>query len=80
MDVWGEVMAYFDLGTYHRSITTSAPEAQEWFDRGLVWMFGFNHEEAVRCFAKAAEHDPSCAMAHWGVALGYGSSRRSRSL
>ena len=31
-------MAYFDLGTYSRPVTTTAPEAQLWFDRGLVWM------------------------------------------
>ena len=28
-------MTYFDLGTYGRKISTTAPEAQVWFDRGL---------------------------------------------
>ena len=28
-------MTYYDLGTYKRPITTSSPEAQLWFDRGL---------------------------------------------
>ncbi len=31
-----------------------------------------DHEEAVACFEKALEHDPACAMAHWGVAYGIG--------
>jgi tetratricopeptide (TPR) repeat protein len=65
-------MTYFDLGPYSRKVTTSAPEAQLWFDRGLNWLFGFNHGEAVRCFQKALEHDPQCAMAHWGISYASG--------
>ncbi len=63
---------YYDLGSHHRTISTSSPEAQLWFDRGLVWTYAFNHEEAVRCFERAAEHDPGCAMAHWGIAYASG--------
>ncbi len=62
----------FDLGTHARAITTSSPEAQLWFDRGLIWCFGFNHEEGVACFRAALEHDPDCAMAYWGIAYGSG--------
>ncbi|KAM0328555.1 hypothetical protein ACHAQA_004962 [Verticillium albo-atrum] len=58
----------FDLGTYSRPITTSSPLSQKWFDRGLIWSYAFNHEEAAECFQKAIDHDPSCAMAHWGLA------------
>ena len=66
-------MAYeFDLGSYSRQITTSSPEAQLWFDRGLLWAYGFNHEEAVFCFKQAAEADPKCAMAYWGIAYALG--------
>lgn len=65
-------MTYYDLGTYTRPITTASPEAQVWFDRGLNWVFGFNHEEAVKCFTKAAELDPKCAMAHWGISYAVG--------
>ena len=63
---------YFDLGSYSRSVTTSSPEAQIWFDRGLNWCYGFNQEEAVRCFKQAIELDPDCAMAYWGVAYAAG--------
>lgn len=65
-------MSYFDLGPYTRKVTTSAPEAQLWFNRGLNWLFGFNHVEAIKCFQKALEHDPKCAMAHWGVSYASG--------
>ena len=50
-------MTYFDLGPYSRKITTSSPDAQIWFDRGLNWLFGFNHAEAIKCFQKALAHD-----------------------
>jgi hypothetical protein len=30
-------MDYYDLGSYSRRVTTRSPEAQRWFDRGLVW-------------------------------------------
>ena len=62
----------FDLGSYSRPVTTSSPEAQLWFDRGLLWTYGFNHEEAVFCFKQAAEADPECAMAYWGIAYAMG--------
>ena len=62
----------FDLGSYSRPITTSSAEAQTWFDRGLVWTYGFNHEEAVYCFRQAVAADPDCAMAHWGIAYAIG--------
>lgn len=65
-------MAYYDLGAYSRKITTTSPNAQLWFDRGLNWLFGYNHEEAIACFNRALEQDPACAMAHWGVAYAAG--------
>ncbi|MDG9723205.1 hypothetical protein [Streptomyces sp. DH41] len=63
---------YYDLGTHGRTVTTSSPEAQRWFDRGLVWTYAFHHEEAVACFEAAAAADPDCAMAHWGIAYALG--------
>ena len=67
------LMSYdFDLGSYSRPVTTTSPEAQLWFDRGLLWTYGFNHEEAVLCFRQTAEADPKCAMAYWGIAYALG--------
>ena len=65
-------MTYYDLGGYSRAITTKSPDAQLWFDRGLNWIFGFNHAEAIKCFGKALEHDPQCAMAQWGISYAAG--------
>ena len=63
---------YFDLGSHGRPVTTTSADAQKWFDQGLTWSYAFNHEEAVRCFERAIERDPGCAMAHWGVAYALG--------
>jgi tetratricopeptide (TPR) repeat protein len=65
-------MSYYNLGPYSCPITTASPKAQQWFDRGLNWIYGYNHEEAVVCFQKAARHDPTCAMAQWGIAYAAG--------
>src|SRR3984885_11152873 len=65
-------MEYYDLGTHSWPVTTSAPEAQAGVDRGLIWAYGFNHEEAVYCFEQALSADPDCAMAYWGVAYALG--------
>jgi tetratricopeptide (TPR) repeat protein len=62
---------YFDLGHYSRA-ATAVPAAQVWFDRGLIWLFAYNHEEAIVCFEKAVAADPACALAHWGIAYGIG--------
>jgi tetratricopeptide (TPR) repeat protein len=51
---------------------TSSPQTQLWFDRGLNWLYGFNHAEAIKCFEKALETDPGCAMAHWGISYAAG--------
>ncbi|MDX6394462.1 MAG: hypothetical protein QOJ73_5525 [Streptosporangiaceae bacterium] len=63
---------YFDLGSYAREVTTSSARAQLWFTRGLIWTYAFNHEEAVRCFERAIDSDPGCALAHWGLAYALG--------
>ena len=57
---------YFDLGAHSFPVSTASAEAQLWFDRGLLWTYGYNHEEAVACFDRAIAADPGCAMAHWG--------------
>ena len=60
------------LGDFHRPITTSVPEAQQYFDQGMRFMYGFNHDEATRSFARATELDPACAACFWGVSLTVG--------
>lgn len=65
-------MSYYDVDVYSRAITTASPEAQRWFDRGLVWTYGYHHEEAIACFKRALDADPGCAMAYWGIAYAIG--------
>jgi len=63
---------YYDLGSYSCPITTKSADAQLWFDRGLIWTYAYNHGEATVCFQRALDHDPDCAMAHWGIAYATG--------
>jgi len=65
-------MDRFDLGSYRRRISTTAPETQRWFDIGLNWCYGFNHDEGIKCFVRALETDPTCPMVHWGIAYAAG--------
>ena len=63
---------YYDLGSHTRTITTDSRPAQQWFDRGLNWLFGFNPELASDCFQRGIEHDKDCGMLHWGLAYSSG--------
>ncbi len=60
------------LGAHTRTVSTRSPQAQRYFDQGMAFLYAFNHDEAIRSFARAARLDPDCAMAHWGVALANG--------
>ncbi|MEM8982367.1 MAG: hypothetical protein AAGC71_05035 [Pseudomonadota bacterium] len=65
-------MDYYDLGTYSCKVATTSADAQRWFDRGLTWMYGYNHEAAIQCFQQCLQADPTCAMAHWGIGYAIG--------
>ncbi len=60
------------MGDHHHPIATSSPEAQQFFDQGLVLLYGFNHDEAIRSFERAAALDPKAPMPQWGIALALG--------
>jgi tetratricopeptide (TPR) repeat protein len=51
--------------------TSCNAEADSAFKRGLGWLHSFEYPEAARTFALAAKADPSCRIAHWGVARSY---------
>lgn len=53
-------------------ITTSDPEAQAWFNQGIAFTYGFNHEQASKAFRRAQSIDPDCAMCFWGEAFALG--------
>ena len=62
-------MAHLSLEVcVRKKVTTSSIECQEWVDRGVTQMYGFNHEDAIRCFRKALSFDKSCAIAHLYIA------------
>ncbi|KFZ24710.1 hypothetical protein V502_00806 [Pseudogymnoascus sp. VKM F-4520 (FW-2644)] len=63
---------YYNLGSFGRTVTTATPDAQTWFNRGLIWVYSFNHVEGSYCFEQAIAHDPACAMAYWGLAFAVG--------
>lgn len=57
------------LGTISFPVTTTSTLAQTYFDQGLRFAYGFNHDEARRSFRMAQRLDPQCAMCYWGEAL-----------
>ena len=63
---------YPGFGNYQRTISTDAQEAQTFFNQGMQLMYGFNHDEAIRSFEKAAEQDPASPMPYWGIAYANG--------
>ncbi|KAL4885954.1 hypothetical protein BJY04DRAFT_214147 [Aspergillus karnatakaensis] len=65
---------YFSLGSFGRTITTTSPESQIWFNRALTWTYCFNHDEAITCYRQAIAHDADCAIAYWGVSFCSGSN------
>ena len=60
------------MGAMQYPITTAAASAQPWFDQGLTFYFGFNHEEAILSFTRMLKEDPACAMAYWGLGISAG--------
>jgi tetratricopeptide (TPR) repeat protein len=46
-----------------------APAVQTSFVRGVALLHDFWYQEAQRQFEDIVKADPSCAMAHWGVAM-----------
>jgi tetratricopeptide (TPR) repeat protein len=60
------------VGNARHPVSTRNPEAQEFFDQGLRFIYAFNHDEAARSFQKAADLDPTLAMAYWGIAEAVG--------
>ncbi len=60
------------LGEYGRTVANASADAQRYFDQGLMFLFAFNHDEAIRAFRQAAAIDPKCGMCWWGIAVAYG--------
>ena len=57
------------MGAVSFPVTTSSPEAQQWFNQGVGQLHGFWYWEAERSFRTVLSLDPGCLMAHWGLAM-----------
>jgi tetratricopeptide (TPR) repeat protein len=57
------------MGTVHLAITTTSPDAQQFFDQGVAQMHSFWAREAERSFLQAAALDPAAPMPQWGIAM-----------
>src|SRR6266508_3007550 len=53
----------------HFPTSTTSPEAQAHFLRGLTWLHNFGYDEAIAEFRAAQQLDSSFAMAYWGEAM-----------
>ncbi|MGE0102026.1 MAG: tetratricopeptide repeat protein [Blastocatellales bacterium] len=56
-------------GDVRMKVTTKSSEAQRFFDQGLSLLHSFWFYEADKSFERAAQLDPECAMAQWGIAM-----------
>ncbi len=56
------------LGTVSFPVSC-APASQASFNRGIALLDDFWYEEATDQFKRLINNDPSCAMAHWGLAM-----------
>jgi tetratricopeptide (TPR) repeat protein len=49
--------------------TSCSAGVQKDFERGVALLHSFWYEESEKQFVAIARQDPSCAMAHWGIAM-----------
>ena len=59
-------------GTYSRTISTDSSEAQQYFDQGLRFAWGFYFPESIASYQQAALFDPASPMPYWGMAHAMG--------
>lgn len=67
--IFSEAPLFYSGGSYTHPISSKVPLAQQYFDQGMIFFYGFNYEEAARSFQEAANLDPECAICYWGKAL-----------
>jgi hypothetical protein len=58
------------LGKVHFA-TSCRPQAQELFDRAMLYQHSFWYSASRRTFEEVLKDDPECAIAYWGIALSY---------
>jgi hypothetical protein len=66
--VQGQAAGAEQLGQVHFRVACSADVQQE-FDRAVALLHSFAFDPSAKAFAAVVQKDPSCGMAHWGVAM-----------
>jgi hypothetical protein len=51
--------------------TSCAPSVAHEFERSVALLHSFSYTDSEQAFRKIALADPTCAMAHWGIAMSY---------
>lgn len=57
------------MGKVHFPATIASASGQQFIDQGVAQLHTFYYLEAERSFRQAAQLDPDCAMAYWGMAM-----------
>ncbi|MGC1783659.1 MAG: tetratricopeptide repeat protein [Acidobacteriaceae bacterium] len=60
------------IGTLSHPVSTRNKLAQQYFNQGLTFFYGFDAISAMQSFHEATEADSHLAMGYWGVALAAG--------
>lgn len=55
------------IGQVHEKVSTQSPEAQSFYDQGLVYLHSYVWIEAARSFTQALRADPNLGMAYLGL-------------
>ncbi len=57
------------MGKIRFAVTSKKPQVQAFIDQGVAQLHSFYYLESERSFRQAAQIDPDCAMAYWGMAM-----------
>lgn len=60
------------IGAIAHKVATASPLAQAHFNRGLAFLYNFNHGAAIEAFKAAQAADPDCAMCYWAESFAFG--------
>ncbi len=58
-----------DVGDVSFAVSCEGEEVQARFNRAVALLHHMTYEVAERDFMRIAMEDPSCSMAHWGIAM-----------
>ena len=62
----------YSLYTWPPYSFSSNSTASDYFNQGMILVFAFNHDEALRSFKLALQYDSNCALCYWGIAYALG--------